>query len=362
MTIAAQPTLEAEIEALRGQFPKTQDLYREVCVILFFRHGITPTANKLHQLVRKGSMSAPAEALTKFWSDLREKSRGRVEHPDLPEHLKLAAGDLVAQLWQKAQVAAEDSLAVFRADAGAKIVAAEDARIAAEAARDVSYKDSEKLGTSLARADERVREFEQRLASEVASRTKVQEQLVTAQQTIACLNSALEGARSDFADELEKVREAMKLADDRSQAVHNRALHEIDRERGIASKVQKELDLIRTDAKSAVERHRQDSRVLQEEIGALRQHLGSVEGELRAVAAARDSLVTELAAERQSAQALTTHLGAASRETEVWRQKALNAAEHAEQLRKLRGRKSRADSDQLKLSGSGDRCTDVFAS
>ena len=84
--------LQADIEALRPRFPDTQDLYREVCAILFFRYGITPTANKLYQLVRKGSMSAPAEALSKFWENLREKSRVRIEHPDVPEALRDIAG------------------------------------------------------------------------------------------------------------------------------------------------------------------------------------------------------------------------------------------------------------------------------
>lgn len=41
--------MQAEIEALRAQYPETQDLYREVCVLLFFRYGLTPTANKLYQ-------------------------------------------------------------------------------------------------------------------------------------------------------------------------------------------------------------------------------------------------------------------------------------------------------------------------
>ncbi|MFD2272575.1 DNA-binding protein [Undibacterium arcticum] len=59
--------LIADIDRLREQFPQTQDLYREVCVAMFFRYGMTPTANKLYQLVRKGSMSAPAEALNRFW-------------------------------------------------------------------------------------------------------------------------------------------------------------------------------------------------------------------------------------------------------------------------------------------------------
>jgi hypothetical protein len=35
--------LQAEIERLRAQ-----ELHREVCVLLFFRHAITPTANRLY--------------------------------------------------------------------------------------------------------------------------------------------------------------------------------------------------------------------------------------------------------------------------------------------------------------------------
>jgi len=118
--------LQVEIDQLRAQFPNTQELYREVCVLLFFRHGITPTANRLYQLVRKGSMSAPAEALAKFWATLREKSRVRIEHADLPEDLQGAAGELVAALWQRAASAAEASLAALRDEV-------EEARLAAEA-------------------------------------------------------------------------------------------------------------------------------------------------------------------------------------------------------------------------------------
>ena len=109
---ALEPQLHAEIDQLRTQFPRTQELYREVCVMLFFRHGITPTANRLYQLVKKGSMSAPAEALTRFWATLREKSRVRIEHPDLPAELQFATGELAAALWTRAVGMAQDQLAV----------------------------------------------------------------------------------------------------------------------------------------------------------------------------------------------------------------------------------------------------------
>lgn len=73
---AMDEEIASAVASLRKQFPNTLDLYREVCVLLFFRHGITPTANKLYQLVRKGSMSAPTQALNRFWGTLREGSTG----------------------------------------------------------------------------------------------------------------------------------------------------------------------------------------------------------------------------------------------------------------------------------------------
>ena len=64
--MSEESEIQAEVEALRERFSDTKALYREVCALLFFRYGITPTASKLYQHVRKGSMSAPAEALDRL--------------------------------------------------------------------------------------------------------------------------------------------------------------------------------------------------------------------------------------------------------------------------------------------------------
>src|ERR1700689_2217584 len=94
--------LAAEIDRLKTEFPKTRELYREVCTLLFFRFGLTPTANRLYQLVKRGSMSTPTAVLGEFWTELREKSRVRIEHPDLPADLQAAASKMVATLWTAA--------------------------------------------------------------------------------------------------------------------------------------------------------------------------------------------------------------------------------------------------------------------
>jgi hypothetical protein len=109
--------LAAEIDRLKAEFPKTRELYREVCALLFFRFGITPTANRLYQLVKRGSMSTPTQVLGEFWAELREKSRVRIEHPDLPAELQAAAGELVAALWTKSTTSAQAALEALQADA-----------------------------------------------------------------------------------------------------------------------------------------------------------------------------------------------------------------------------------------------------
>ena len=157
--------LLTEIDRLREQFPHTQDLYREVCVLLFFRYGMTPTANKLYQLVRKGSMTAPAEALNKFWEDLREKSRVRIEHPDLPEALKTSAGELVATLWSTAQAKAHETLDAYRSEAQASVAQAKAALSTAESERDCACRALESVQHTLAESTARIGALEQQLSA-----------------------------------------------------------------------------------------------------------------------------------------------------------------------------------------------------
>lgn len=160
----------ADIEALRARVSDTPDLYREVCTILFFRYGITPTANKLYQYVRKGSMSAPAAALAKFWEDLREKSRVRIEHPDLPDSLKSATGELVAALWTQALSAAQETLEVFRAEAQATVLEVRTAEALAVKQQAAAFLERDQAQQATMAATERILYLERDLAAARASR------------------------------------------------------------------------------------------------------------------------------------------------------------------------------------------------
>ena len=296
---ALEPQLHAEIDQLRAQFPRTQELYREVCVLLFFRHGITPTANRLYQLVKKGSMSAPAEALTRFWATLREKSRVRIEHPDLPAELQSATGELAAALWTRAVDMAQDQLAIAQHEAQCSVADAQARQTQAEAERDQVRQELSGSAAALDGAQTRISELDQALTISVAAASTLQEQVRLAQQGEQQLQRALETARHDFASELDKLRADGALALERLKAAETRALLEIDRERQAVARLQKELDAAARKREQGDTRYRTELQALHVQLGDLRQQVGVLEGNLASVQVAHARDADELARTRE---------------------------------------------------------------
>lgn len=294
MTIDTQ--IQADVDELRKTVDDTAALYREVCTVLFFRYGITPSANKLYQYVRKGSMSAPAEALAKFWADLREKSRVRIEHPDLPDALKLAAGDLVGNLWMQAQSAAQESLAIFRSEGQTAVAAALAEKDAISRELSAAHANLAHTKETLVATAARVLQLERELAAEHAQNAGLTRQLSSAVRQQTALETALAEARRDFSSELEKLRDTLQRSEERSEAGQKRALLEIDRERTVAGNLQKELLQVRQHRADTDKRHREEVANVQMALGEARQKLGALEGILQEVRASAQQQGEELQA------------------------------------------------------------------
>lgn len=291
----AEARLQTEIEALRTQYPDTQDLYREVCVTLFFRHGITPTANKLYQLVRKGSMSAPAEALNKFWETLREKSRIRIEHPDLPEPLQDAAGEMVGALWQRAQAAAQEALEPLREDARAQVIVAEGAAQAATAKlHDVEL--------TLRDVQQELQSMAKQLADLQAELARTQGEAATLQRQVDAngvhrreLQEGLQAAQQRFSHEMEQQRLASSNQEERHASETRRLLLDVDRERVHGTKLQKDLAMCQRLMADQTELHRQQVTEKQVQTEELRQRNGELEGSFTELRWQREQLLRDLA-------------------------------------------------------------------
>lgn len=271
--------LAAEIERLKVEFPKTRDLYREVCALLFFRFGITPTANRLYQLVHRGSMGTPTAVLSEFWAELREKSRVRIEHPDLPAEVRQAAGELVAALWSRASAAANAALDGLRADVEAE---RRDARQSVEKLQaDLARTETalEQRTTALLTAQVRIHELEQSLASAEAARTALDDELAQLRQQSRDHDTTFAQTQAAFASERDRLRAGIELADTHRQTTEKRATLEVERERAANARLQRDAET----ATQALADARAELRALQKQLGDLRHRNGTLEGQLEAM-------------------------------------------------------------------------------
>ncbi|MFM0572775.1 DNA-binding protein [Paraburkholderia caledonica] len=298
--LSPDAALAAELERLKAEFPKTRELYREVCALLFFRHGITPTANRLYQLVRRGSMSTPTQVLGEFWTELREKSRVRIEHPDLPADLGAAAGELVATLWTRATASAEAALDTLRTEVEAQRADAQQSVIAARDELGRVETALEQRTVALLAAQVEVRELEKAQAEGHAQRQALEAEVERTRSALAARDRELVEVREGFSRDLEKQREAAERAEDRLRATEKRALLEIDRERNTATKLQKELDDATRRADRKDDEHRRALETMQAQLGDARHQAGVLQGRLDAVQAENLRLQAEMMTLREA--------------------------------------------------------------
>lgn len=220
--------LQAQIDELKIQFPDTQDAYREACVLLFFRYGITPTANKLYQYVRKGSMSAPADALNKFWSELRDKSRVRIERSDIPENIKSGAGELIAKLWTDAQKAAQDGFSELIDNATSEILKFKlEAEISRQNLENIQTQLSE-TKNDLENALKRLSEADYLLRFNTETLAIKEKLLKSLEIDKSILIRQLDETKQSFSRDLVIINESLHIAELRFTSLEKKSLLELD--------------------------------------------------------------------------------------------------------------------------------------
>ncbi|MHA7680369.1 DNA-binding protein [Cupriavidus sp. PET2-C1] len=252
--------LQADIIKLRERFPETRALYREVCGLLFFRYGITPTANKLYGLVRKGSMGTPTEVLAQFWQDMRDKMRVTIAHPELPDALKQIAADAVQSIWQAANEAAAGELASLRVEARHQASEAEAQRDQARAALAVAEQEKTVVQAELDAVRQARAALQGELEAERQAHAAAQARQEEGKRQIEGLERQLGEMHTQFSTDLERTREQVAVAQERASATERRALREMDQERTLRQKAEQVVAELRAEM-AAVQVRAQDAAV-----------------------------------------------------------------------------------------------------
>jgi len=293
--------LQTEVNKIKAEHSETKAIYREVCMLLFFRYGVTPTANKLYQYVRKGSMSAPAEALNKFWAELRSKSRVQLDHPDLPEQLKTVTGSLVSKIWEEAQKSAQDNFSTIAKTyedvaANAQLAAqkAEHALATCQASLEAELAEKADLLAQVGALNKRVADQEYLLKSREEALQTQHAAHEALKQSHAQLTNSMLVVKASFSRDLEAYTLSLTQAEDRYNEVRKQSMLEVDRNRQLTSKHQAEVKALKRSYDKAEKNHVRERLLLDKKVAALQEKLSMASGRYAELTKQMRSMKTEL--------------------------------------------------------------------
>lgn len=306
--------LKKEIDELKVQHADTKVLYREVAILLFFRHGQTPTTNRLYQLVRRGSMNTVATVLNEFWSTLRENTRVRIDHPGVPDELKNQVGELIESVWEKANVAARGELSAMMAESRDAIARAELAvSEKSDAVSSLNLRLVE-AQAALNNAETTTAKFTKLLELEQREHAATAARHDAAVAESIRLQTALDAARHDFALELDKMRATTSQSEERLAAVERLAHLEVERERQLRKDSENQIAVLRQTLSEQTISSTKKVELLVGEMGELRGRYQSAESRNATLEAELARLANSNALLSESLAATTVRLETAEKQ------------------------------------------------
>jgi myosin heavy subunit len=191
--------IRGELETMRAQGVRRQDLSLHACKRLFFDLGIRPSMAAVRDLTQTGSASDIPKDIDHFWERIRNVSRVKVGAGAIPKALEDRAGELLGALFEEAVVHARTTLDGERDEIHARIATAEQRARDAEIRRDASDEAIKRSELRAEAAWERVRALETELSSATTHGNVHQEGL---QATVRRLDHENEALRQRLDSEL----------------------------------------------------------------------------------------------------------------------------------------------------------------
>ncbi len=255
--------LVEEIEQLKADTQDTRLLYKQVCRLLFFSYGITPTGNKLYQYVRRGSMSVPVEELANFWAELRDKARIEVEHPSVHAVVKGAALEMISAICRHATDAAAAQFKAFELELQEK---SDRVRVDLEGLAEQARQAQSAAESRVAERDTTITSLREQLTVAEADRISLSQQLEAKQRELAGAHGRIHELQVRLDQTVEQQRQQqevfsvdLRAAQERAAASERRALVEIDNERQARARADKVADDLRNRLGQVEARERQQA-------------------------------------------------------------------------------------------------------
>jgi myosin heavy subunit len=184
-------SIRDELELLRANGARRQELSLHACKRLFFDLGIRPSMAAVRDLTQTGSASDIPKDIDHFWERIRNVSRVKVGSGAIPKALEDRAGELLGALFEEAVAHARTTLDDEREEIRVQITAADQRAREAEIRQQASEDAIRRSELRAEAAWERVRALETELSSTTTHGNAHQEGLQATVRRLEHENEAL---------------------------------------------------------------------------------------------------------------------------------------------------------------------------
>lgn len=284
-----QTRLEEEIRTAlvpRLAAAKTrQEKTRETAALLFFSHGIYPSAKLVHSYTRHGSMTDINNDLREFWADLREKSRVKIEAPMLPAEVVSLFSDGLAKLWDHAMEKAHAALDGERQQAAEEVAKAQLEATEAERLRRIADAHAEEMAQEVRDERERREVAERNVAAMAAELEELQSSLAKWHAQAESESTARREAEERFSRDLEAERAARKRDAEMLEGEMRFAKMQIEAARGAERELRERIKEDKANKDAEINAYRQRANLTEEALNKARMELAEVKGRYEAMKA-----------------------------------------------------------------------------
>ncbi|MBB6318432.1 hypothetical protein FHX56_001755 [Paraburkholderia tropica] len=242
--------IREELERLREDGARRQDLSLHACKRLFFDLGIRPSMANVRDLTQTGSASDIPKDIELFWQRIRTASKVRVGGGAIPPALEERAGELLGALFEEARTLARQTLQAERDEIEVGRQDADQALRDAEARRLAADELLQRSETRTEAAWARVRELENQLAASSAHGASHQDNLQTTVRRLEADNDSLQKrleaeqtTNAGLRDRIDGLHEEMRRSTEHYAQQIKDALAEAERR---VKPMLVELDALRT--------------------------------------------------------------------------------------------------------------------
>lgn len=274
--------VDAGIQAtLRARMPieaPRKEKTRLAASLLFFEHGIYPSAKVVLAYTQQGSLTDINRDLHEFWQELRDKARVRLDAPYLPEELQDGFADALGRMWELSVTNARACFEAERLDAQNEVARAQRSQIEAERmAREMSSR-LQLLDAEMHQERERREIAEKLLEGQKVEILALKEALVKWQDQAETEAKARQEAEVRFSRDLESERLLRQSDAQRFEGEIKFSKLQIDSARTAEREIREQLKALAESKDIELSTYRQRANKAMETVANIQLELAEVRG------------------------------------------------------------------------------------